>query len=103
MNDQKDGRPPTLEELTNERDLWSGLVKTEAWEKLQQILGTRRLTIAKQLRDPSMDIGGVMLTEYNKGRINEVEFAMSYPLAKRDELIVTIEHMESRDERDADK
>lgn len=96
MNKQKDERPPTLEELTNERDLWSGLMKTEAWEKLQQVLGTRRLTVAKQLRDPSMDIGGILITEFNKGRLSEVEFAMSYPLAKRDELNVTIAHMESR-------
>ena len=102
MNKLKEERPPTLEELTNERDLWNGLMKTEAWEKLLQILGTRRLTIAKQLRDPSMDIGGVMLTEFNKGRINEVEFAMSYPLAKRDELNITITHMESRDENAAE-
>ena len=102
MNKLKEERPPTLEELTNERDLWNGLMKTEAWEKLLQILGIRRLTIAKQLRDPSMDIGGVMLTEYNKGRINEVEFAMSYPLAKRDELNITITHMESRNEHAAE-
>lgn len=98
MNNQKQKRPPTLEELRNERDLWAGLMKTEAWEKLSQVLGERRLVVAKQLRDPSMDIGGVMLTEFNKGRINEVEFAMSYPLAKRDELNITIEHMESRDD-----
>ena len=90
-----------IEDLREELDLWKAFVASEGWNALKKVLAVKRVETAQALRRQALDIGGLLSTEYNKGAVDSLEFALAYPAAKVEELDTTLKRMESKD-ADAD-
>lgn len=88
----------SIEDLQEERDLWQAFVASEGWAALKKVLGVKRVETAQALRRQAIDIGGILSTEYHKGAIDSLEFALAYPTAKVEELNTTLKHKESKDD-----